>query len=171
MKKGLVPALVLAGLLAANAVPAAEKKDKTVIDIKSIQADNVVPNQNHATMGAFGERIHGGAFGPWRCQVKLLDRRAQIAKQKASGAASDNRTSHFLSLSIMDPATGKGLTKGEGTLFVTGPDRKKATVKMQQASGPFLADVDMEKPGEYEFRIAFASGKQKASTKFSYTVK
>lgn len=170
MKKGMIPALAIACLLAATAVSAAEKKDRTLIDLKALQADNVAPTRSHKAMGALGDRVHGGAFGPWRCQVKILDRRDVQGKMKSAGHAGET-SSHFLSLSIMDPATGKGLSSGSGSVTVTGPGKKKQTVDLINVGGPFSADLDLSEAGAYEFRIDFASGKQKASVKFSHNVK
>lgn len=170
MKKGMIPALAMSCLLAAAAVSAAEKKDKTLIDLKAIQADNVAPSRSHKAMGALGDRVHGGAFGPWRCQVKILDRREVAGKMKSAGHEGAT-SSHFLSLSIMDPASGKGLSSGSGTVTVSGPGKKKQTVDLVNVGGPFSADLDMPAAGAYDFRIDFAAGKQKASVKFSYNVK
>lgn len=171
MKKAAVPVVALAFLLSAGVSAAAEKKDKTVIDLKAIQSDNVAPNKGHATMSALGERVHGGEFGPWRCQVKLLDRRDQVAKMKASGKVEGTQSSHFLSLSLMDPSTGKGVPSGKGTVTVTGPDKKKVKADLQSIGGPWSADVDLPAAGEYRFQIDFDSGKQKGAAKFTYNLK
>lgn len=170
MKKGMIPAAALACLLAATAVSAAEKKDKTLIDLKALQADNVALSPSHKAMVALGERIHGGAFGPWRCQVKIMDRRGVQEKLKTAGHEGGT-SSHFLSLSIMDPASGKGLSTGNGSVTVSGPGKKKQTVDLVNLGGPFSADLDMPDAGVYDFRIDFTSGKKKASVKFSYNVK
>ena len=92
---------------------------------------------------------------------------------KMKEAEKDGRvpTTHMLSLSVMDPRSGKGVTAGTATATVTGPDKKKANAELQQVGGPFLADIDLRKAGEYAVQIDFVSGKQKASVKFSYTVK
>lgn len=165
----MVPALVLACMLAAGAASAAGK-DKTVLDMKALQQDNVSPNSRHSSMGALGERVHGGAFGPWRCQIKMLDRRTMRGKM-GSEAHGGEASSHFLSLSVMDPAAGKSVGSGKGSVTVNGPGVKNLKIDLIDIGGPFSADVDLPKTGSYDFRIDFASGKQKASTKFSYSVK
>ena len=171
MKKGTAIALALSCLLAAVVASAGQKKDKTYVDLKAVRADNVAPNQGHRTMAALGDRVHGGAFGPWRCQVKILDRRKEQAKMKKSGKAEGMSTSHFLSLSIMDPSTGKRFGSGKGTVAVVGPDKHKVLMDLQPFSESFATDVDLSKAGTYAFQIDFTSGKQNAVTKFSYEVK
>ncbi|HEY3490548.1 MAG TPA: hypothetical protein VGK27_10575 [Candidatus Deferrimicrobiaceae bacterium] len=171
MKKGTAITLALACLLSAGVATAAQKKDKTLIDLKAIQSDNVAPDRGHQTMDALGERVHGGEFGPWRCQIKILDRREQVAKMKSSGKSEGTPTSHFLSLSIMDPATGKSLSSGKGTVTMVGPDKKKVKTDLKQIGGPYSADIAMSKAGSYAFQIDFVSGKQTATVKFSYKVK
>jgi hypothetical protein len=174
MRKKLVPALALTLALACLAAPAAvraaEKKDRTAIDMSEVREENEAPDSKHVAMGALGERVHGGPFGPWRCQVKLLDRRAMKAKMNPSEMHGQTPTSHLVSLSLMDPATGKAVPEGKGTVTVTGPGGKKSKAALVQVGGPFLADVDLPKAGEYEFRLEFSSGKRKASAKFSYAV-
>lgn len=171
MKKATVPVVALAFLLSAGVSAAAEKKDKTVIDLKSIQSDNVAPNKGHATMGFLGERVHGGEFGPWRCQVKILDRRGQIPKMKDAGPTKEAKSTHFLSLSLMDPATGKGVPEGKGTVTVTGPGKKKVKADLQAFGGPWSADIDLPASGEYRIQVDFVSGKKKGAAKFTYTLK
>jgi hypothetical protein len=172
MKKATASALVLATLLAAGAAMAADKKkDRTTIDLEAIKADNVAPNANHQKMVAMGVRVHGGELGPWRCQVKVLDRREQVEKMRTSGKVDGLPASHFLTLSVMDPASGKALKAGEGSVSVTGPDKQSLKAQLVPLDGPFTADLQMAKPGEYAIRIDFASAKKKASTKFVYTVK
>ncbi len=171
MMKITASGLLLASLLLAGAATAAEKKDKTVLDLKAVQQDNVSPNPKHSAMGSLGERVHGGAFGPWRCQVKIRDRREMNVKMKEADKDGRVPSTHMLSLSVIDPGTGKGVTAGTATATVTGPDKKKAKSELQQVGGPFLADIDLQKAGEYSVQIEFASGKQKAAAKFSYTVK
>jgi hypothetical protein len=171
MKKETATALALACLLAAGGATAGQKVDKTRIDFKAVKADNVVLDKGHQIMGALGDRIHGGAFGPWRCQIKILDRRPELAKMKASGKAEGTQGTHFLSLSIMDPSTGKSLTSGKGTVTVTGPDKKKVRADLKPLGGPFSTDIEMSRAGSYTFQVDFASGSKVARANFKYEVK
>jgi hypothetical protein len=101
----------------------------------------------------------------------VLDRREMNVKMKEADSEGRTPPTHMLSLSVMDPGSGKGVSAGTGTVTATGPDKKKVKADLHQMGGPFLADLELPKSGSYAFVVEFASGKQKASAKFSYTVK
>lgn len=134
----------------------------------------VSPVENHG-MALMGDKIFGGKVGPWQCEARLMNMKTHIEKVKASGMKMEGvgTKSHHVAVYLTDPGTKKpvAVTKGKGTVTVTGPDKNSEKSDFMVTEGHFGADVNLSKPGEYAFRTEIQSGDKKGSASFSYTVK
>ncbi|HEU5360543.1 MAG TPA: hypothetical protein VFU42_05225, partial [Candidatus Deferrimicrobiaceae bacterium] len=120
-------------------------------------------------MMKMGDRIFGGAIGPWMAEARLVDMKAQMEKSKASEKMmAMMKHTHHLAFSLED-AGKKHVTEGKGTVTVTGPDKKTAKYDLVVMQGHFGADITLAK-GEYGFSVEIVSGGKKGTATFTHTV-
>ena len=125
--------------------------------------------EGHGTM-KMGDKIFGGAIGPWKAEARLVDMKAQMEKSKVSEKMmAMMKHTHHLAFSLED-AGAKQVTEGKGTVTVTGPDKKPANYNLVAMEGHFGSDITLAK-GEYGFSVEIESGGKKGTANFSHTVK
>lgn len=126
----------------------------------------------HAGMGGMdmGEKVGGGAFGPWKCAIYLSDSRKALEHAKAQGAKVDMNLSHHVMLMLLTQE-GPPVLEGKGTVTVTGPGAKGKKYNLIPMQGQFGADVPMAKPGKYTLKLTMESGKSKGEKTVTAVVK
>ncbi len=127
----------------------------------------------HSGMLSMGEKIWRGLIGPWKGQARLMDNKAQMEKGKAPGMKEEMpiTKTHHVAVMLLEAKGGAPVMEGKGTLTVTGPDRKPVKVVLSNRGGPFEADIDLPKPGDYAFTVWIESGGKAGSVSFTYTLK
>lgn len=124
--------------------------------------------EGHGMM-KMGDKIFGGAIGPWKAEARLVDMKAQMEKSKASEKMmAMMKHTHHLAFSLED-AGNKHVTDGKGTVTVTGPDKKTAKYDLVVMEGHFGADITLAK-GEYGFSVEIESGGKKGTATFTHKV-
>jgi hypothetical protein len=120
-----------------------------------------------------GEKIFSGKVGPWTCEARLIDMKAQMEKSGVSAVtAAKFAGKRHLMLFVTDPATGKAAARVAGKVDVTGPDKESSSKVTLVVMGEHIgADVDMPTPGKYTFKAEIESSGKKGSATFSYTLK
>lgn len=125
--------------------------------------------EGHGMM-KMGDKIFGGAIGPWMAEARLVDMKAQMEKSKVSEKMmAMMKHTHHLAFSLED-AGKKHVTEGKGTVTVTGPDKKTAKYDLVVMQGHFGADITIDEPGKYEFSVEIESGGKKGTSSFHHTV-
>lgn len=129
--------------------------------------------EGHGGMLSMGEKIWRGAIGPWKGQARLTDNKAQMEKAKASGMKMDKpmTKTHHVMVMLLDAKEMTPVMEGKGTVTVTGPDRKPVKAALAMAEGAFGADIDLPKPGPYEFVVWIEAGGRTGSVTFKHTLK
>ena len=120
-------------------------------------------------MTAMGEKVFSGKIGPWSGTARIIDMKAQMTASgmKTMGAMPN---SHHIAFNVTDAAK-KPVTEGKGTVTVTGPDKKETKTALMVMQGHFGADINLPKPGKYEFEVVIESGGKMGSSRFPYTLK
>jgi len=128
--------------------------------------------------GKMGDKISSGTIARWQFEARLMDMKAHMEMGKTTGMKMDGMKmdgmkSHHLALYLSDPASKMPVlvSKGTGSVTVTGLDKKTETSKFTVTAGYFGADVNLPKPGKYTFNAEIEAGGTKGSATFSYTVK
>jgi len=129
----------------------------------------------HGGMGGMqhGEKIFSGKVGPWTCEARLVDMKAQMEQSGVSAkTAARFAGKRHLMLFLADPATGKPAAGVAGKVVVTGPDKVSSSKVILVVMGEHIgADVNLPAPGKYTFKADIESGARKGSATFSYTLK
>lgn len=131
----------------------------------------------HGAHGAhgteMGETVFSGKAGPWACEARLVDMKAQMEKSGVSaGTAARFAGKRHLMLFLTDPATGKPAAGVAGKVAVAGPGKaSSSTVTLLPMGGHIGADVGMPAPGKYTFSAEVESAAGKGSATFSYRLK
>jgi len=120
-----------------------------------------------------GEKIFAGSVGPWTCEARLVDMRAQM---EASGVSAKTAARfagrRHLMLFLTDTATGKAAAGVSGEVVVTGPDGASSSKAALVAMGGHIGvDVGTPTPGKYTFNARIEADGKRGSATFSYTVK
>jgi hypothetical protein len=165
-------ACVTALMFMALPVVAAEMGHGSMPGMKSGGAMEAPGGVKAVDHGKMGDKVFGGKIGPWQGDARLMDMKAHMEKAMSSGMKMEGAMkSHHLALTLTDPKTKKALTKGKGSVTVTGPDKKEEKSEFMVMEGHFGADVNLPKPGKYTFRTDIEAGGEKGSAKFSHEVK
>ncbi len=139
-----------------------------------------MPGMQHGGGGAppaldmmkMGDKVYEGKMGPWLSKVRLMDMKAHM-KSMPGGMKSEGPmpNSHHIAIALTNAKTQAAVTDGSGEVTVRGPDRKSVKSGLMAMQGHFGVDVNLPKPGKYAVKVEIASGKEKGSAAFSYTVK
>ncbi len=129
--------------------------------------------EGHGGMLSMGEKLWRGRIGPWKGQARLLDRKTQAAKAKASGKKMEApmTKSHRVLVMLLNAKEGTPVLDGKGALTVTGPDRKPVKSALVMTDGAFSTEIDLPNPGEYEFLVWIEAGGKTGSVAFKHTMK
>ncbi len=127
--------------------------------------------EGHGMM-KMGDKVFEGEIGPWQCEARLVDMKAQMAMMKGSDAMmAKMKNTHHIALSIEDPKTKDRIAEGKGAITVTGPDGEQTRYDAMAMQGHFGADVNLPTPGEYTFMVEVESGGENGSATFHHMVK
>ena len=126
-------------------------------------------------MMKMGDKVFEGKVGPFHGEGRIVDMKAQMEKAKASGMKMEGmgkmQNTHHLSLLLTDPKTKEAVTEGKGSVTVTGPDGKKTMYDLTGMQGHFGADVNLDKPGKYDFSVTVEAEGKKGTADFTRTVR
>ena len=123
-------------------------------------------------MMKMGDRIFDGKIGPWQAEVRLIDRKAQMAKMKVSEKMmAKMKNTHHLMVSLTDTGTKEHVTEGKGAVTVTGPDRQQSRYEFTGMQGHFGVDVAIDKQGLYEFDVKIESGGKEGTVTFAEEIR
>lgn len=79
---------------------------------------------------------------------------ARLKNVAADMAKMGMKTTHHFMISFLDEKTGESIDKGAVALKITNPDAKVGdTIELVGMAGHFGADVVLDLPGEYHFRL------------------
>jgi hypothetical protein len=125
-------------------------------------------SMGHGAMVAGAKKIQLG-----QVEVEGVKAQAHLDDVSQAMAAAGMQETHHLMLAFTDAGSGREVGDGLVAVKVSGPDLKAgAPVKMMAMDGSFGADLNLAKPGSYNFEIGtkLADGK-KRQFRFSYIVK
>jgi len=130
----------------------------------------------HGTSGGhdmkMGEKIFSGKVGPWNGEARLVDMKAQMEQSGVSAKAiAQVGAKHHLMMFLTDPKTGKPVGGVSGEVVVTGPDKASSKAALVVMGSHIGADVALQKPGKYSFKVTAEGGGQKGTAAFDYQLK
>lgn len=142
-KLGLMITLIISGVLLASSALAMEGHEQHKMSESM--------NHGQGVMIVLGELVHEGIKA--MCQLIPIDSKMMPAGSKVS---------HHLMVMLSHPETGQPVQSGTVAVKIGSPDGKEGPpIRLMGMQGHFGADVVLDRPGIWHFRIAakLADGK------------